>query len=130
MNTNFKSIMKNFFFDMKYSNNYTQIFNYIIMIFLITITKIFLILQVDGNTFTTPFENCVWIFMVVILILRMCHSFNLLHGYWIFSSIPLMFFFILSGTHFWLINLSVIMVMIFKAFELKELFANVGEPVA
>ena len=114
-----KKQIKNALFNIN-NTPYSQISNYMIVLVSAIIIKMFLILQTEGNVFITPFEDCVWVYIIFMISIRMMYSFGLLEGYWGLLSIPLFSYIILSGDYHWLISLSVLMAIIFRTFKLKE----------
>ena len=109
-----------FTFDRYYPS---QVQNYFIILFLAVIAKTFLLLMIAGENFVTTFEICVWLFMFTWLMLRILHSFNLLKGYYLLSAVPLLAFIIVENG-FYLVNVSVAILIICKIIEIKKLFAK------
>ncbi len=106
------------------SSSYTQMSNYIILIVLATFIKIFLITMTHGEIFVTGFEICVWGFMMIWLILRLLHSFNMLQGYYSLAGVPVMLFIIVGTSNTYLVYVSIAIVVIGRCFEIKKLFAK------
>lgn len=124
MNRILKSIL-NSLVDIQ-SPRMTQLFNLIICMMLIMVLKIFLILQIHGEAFTTSFEISVWAFMIIWLTLRVIHSFNLLEGYYVIAAAPL-FIGILFPTETITLTVAIILFGIGYSYEMFLMFKNIND---
>ena len=122
MNKTFQELKK-WLFNIE-GSRYSQIMNYSIIIVLVTFMKILLIFQIYGDGFTSPFEICVWAFMIIWLALRALHSFNLLEGYYQFAAILPMLYVLMFTTGITLINISIAIVMACNIFEIISIFVK------
>lgn len=122
--------MKKFLIELKDSlmdintSNYIQFSNYLILVVLAAFIKIFLISMNDGEMFVTGFEVSVWAFMMIWLILRAFHSFNILQGYFLLAGIPVLLYILVGTSNMYFIHISMIIVIIGRCFQIKELFAS------
>ncbi len=105
------SHIKEYLFDID-GQHASQFFNYITVVVLAVVIKIFFILMNIGEAFVSQFEICVWVFMVIWLVLRMIHSTMSLEGYYSLASVFCLLYIIIPGSNTWLIRLSTMIVFI------------------
>jgi hypothetical protein len=132
MNKVFTKI-KDWLFDTDSHRSY-QLFNYVTVVVLSVIIKVFLLLMDIGEAFSTQFEICVWVFMLIFLVLRMMQTIKSLEGYYLLSSSLCLLYILIPGSSSWIISVAISFVIMCKTIELilliKGIFAKEVEDVA